>query len=145
MIVSILIVSMLAQSTVISMDNLTAPLVWMQILVRYVVICSIVLSIFLQESSWCSALHSPLHVCTTCCGLSPTFCSQHLFGAVKCKKGFWLVSKPPKNRFTSGPSGWSEASCHGGSKLNMHHRQTLAIFSLYFWCDTSKTEPTPNS
>ena len=44
-----------------------------------------------QELPWCSALPSPLRVCTTCCGLSPIFCSQHLFGALKCKRASGLV------------------------------------------------------
>jgi len=40
---------------------------------------------------WCSALPSPPHVCTTCCGPSPTFCSRRPFGAVKCKRDAGVV------------------------------------------------------
>lgn len=60
---------------VCSSNDTFPPKVWLNIY-----------SSFFQESSWCSAPPSPLHACTTCCGLSPTFCSQLPFGAAKYKK-----------------------------------------------------------
>ncbi|CDQ73411.1 unnamed protein product [Oncorhynchus mykiss] len=48
--------------------------------------CFIANRLIYQELSWCSVPLSLRHVCTTCCGLSPTFCSQHLFGVAKCSR-----------------------------------------------------------
>lgn len=64
-----------------------------------------------QESSWCSAPPSPPPVSTTCCGPSPTFCSQLPFGAVKYKS----APKPPQ---TGAPPGRARTSCDGGLELN---------------------------
>lgn len=50
-------------------------------------------------------------MCTTCCGQSPTFCSQHPSGATRCKTGAGFVhkKKPPKLcRFPSGRPGGEE-------------------------------------
>lgn len=66
------------------------------------------LCFYSQESSCCSALPSLLRVCTTCCGLSPTFCSQHPYGAVKCKRDAGTLKNTPKQVYLS-PSRWTKA------------------------------------
>lgn len=65
-----------------------------------------------QESSWCSfSLPSPPPVSTTCCGPSPTCCSQLPSGAVKYKSA-------PELPQTQAAPGRAEASCGGGLELS---------------------------
>lgn len=104
---------------------------------------------YFQELSCCSAHPSPLHVCTICCGPSPTFCSQHPSGAVKCKMGAGFVQNSHVGLLlwpvwvNWGSQTAAAPYSHGGSKLKHAHvpqANTRSIWPL-FWRDTSKTEP----
>lgn len=92
-----------------------------------------------QESSWSSALPSLLRVCITCCGPVPTSCSQHPFGAAKCRGVCGPIPSSQQAHYWPVRVNWgfqtaAAPHCHGGSKLNTltHHWRPLAVFTLYF-------------
>ncbi|CAB1336594.1 unnamed protein product, partial [Coregonus sp. 'balchen'] len=71
-----------------------------------------------RELSWCSVPLSLRHVCTTCCGLSPTFCSQHLFGVAKCRSRPAGLTKAPRLLLLA---------IHSGSKKDVRGRFNVFV------------------